>query len=703
MLIAAALTATAAVFPSVATVAGVVALSVVTAIIVLALAMGAVLGLCWLLIRLATLVGRFGRRPVAALGRLLRDAGRILAAGARVVARLLARAGGAVGRLLSDAGRITRMLLRPVGRVIVGVALALGAVGRVVRATLLATGREITRLLTPPARLTQIAVVGLGRTIGAIAVALGRWTRPFWRTLGRAVTTGATGARRLAAFVANETGIAVRPLVGALARCFAGIGRAVAFIWAPIDAVVVRTFRRLAHGIGVAVVKARLETQATAMAPLYDVPAPSAPTHTEVPFLTAVEQNEFLFRGGTEVDAVVTVESQASDDGGADTPADAAVVVLLDCSGSMGHPWAKLRAARQATAAAIDVLRDGTWFAIVRANDATDVVFPPGGGLAPATDATRAAAKSFLRLLWPEGGTAMGEWLLTARELLDRRPSSIAQVILLTDGRNESESAAVLEAALRACDGRFQCDCRGVGTDWDVDELRTIASRTLGSVDIVARPSDLEADFVAMTEAAMTKRVGRATLRVWTPRGARLRFLHQVAPEVVDLTPRRRRVDDHTVEFVIGAWGAESRDYHLCVDVPPRAIGEEMLAARVTVVVDGRTASTCRVRAIWTADEDVASRVAPSVALATGQVELSTCIQDGLAARRAGDEHTATERLGRAVAVATANGNDQTLKLLESVVVVEHASRGTVRLRPTVDAVDEMALDARSTRTVRRA
>ena len=69
----------------------------------------------------------------------------------------------------------------------------------------------------------------------------------------------------------------------------------------------------------------------------------------------------------------------------------------------------------------------------------------------------------------------------------------------------------------------------------------------------------------------------------------------------------------------------------------------------------------------------------------------------------AGDEHTATERLGRAVAVATANGNDQTLKLLESVVVVEHASRGTVRLRPTVDAVDEMALDARSTRTVRRA
>ena len=318
---------------------------------------------------------------------------------------------------------------------------------------MLATGREITRLLTPPARLTQNAVVGLGRTIGAIAVALGRWTRPFWRTLGRAVTTGATGARRLAAFVANETGIAVRPLVGALAGCFAGIGRAVAFIWAPIDAVVVRTFRRLAHGIGVAVVKARLETQATAMAPLYDVPAPSAPTHTEVPFLTAVEQNEFLFRGGTEVDAVVTVESQASDDGGADTPADAAVVVLLDCSGSMGHPWAKLRAARQATAAAIDVLRDGTWFAIGAPT------MPPTWSSLPAAawrlrpTRPRAAAESFLRLLWPEGGTAMGEWLLTARELLDRRPSSIAQVILLTDGRNESESAAVLEAALRGATG----------------------------------------------------------------------------------------------------------------------------------------------------------------------------------------------------------------------------------------------------------
>ena len=38
------------------------------------------------------------------------------------------------------------------------------------------------------------------------------------------------------------------------------------------------------------------------------------------------------------------------------------------------------------------------------------------------------------------------------------------------------------------CEGSFQCDCRGVGTDWGVSELRRIASALLGTVDIIADP-----------------------------------------------------------------------------------------------------------------------------------------------------------------------------------------------------------------------
>ena len=50
------------------------------------------------------------------------------------------------------------------------------------------------------------------------------------------------------------------------------------------------------------------------------------------------------------------------------------------------------------------------------------------------------------------------------------------------------ETREYLEAAVAQCDGVFQCDCRGVGTNWKVDELRLIATRLLGSVDIIPDP-----------------------------------------------------------------------------------------------------------------------------------------------------------------------------------------------------------------------
>ena len=124
-------------------------------------------------------------------------------------------------------------------------------------------------------------------------------------------------------------------------------------------------------------------------------------------------------------------------------------MILLDCSGSMGKPWGKLRAARRATAAALDALAEGTWFAVVKGSHRAEAVYPTGGGLARASVETRREAKLALRLVWPEGGTAMGSWLMLARELLASRPGALAHSILLTDGRNESESPEALDARAR--------------------------------------------------------------------------------------------------------------------------------------------------------------------------------------------------------------------------------------------------------------
>ena len=143
------------------------------------------------------------------------------------------------------------------------------------------------------------------------------------------------------------------------------------------------------------------------------------------------------------------------------------------------------------------------------------------------------------------------------------------------------------------------------------------------------------------------------------------------------------------------------RDYHVQLSVPAQPSGAEMLAGRISVVVDGEAVSQSLVRAIWTDDVETATTIHPQVAHYTGQAELSSAIAEGLEARTAGDHTTATARLGRAAQLAAESGHDGTLRLLARVVDIVDASTGTVRLRSDVDAADEMALDTRSTKTVR--
>jgi hypothetical protein len=80
------------------------------------------------------------------------------------------------------------------------------------------------------------------------------------------------------------------------------------------------------------------------------------------------------------------------------------------------------------------------------------------------------------------------------------------------------------------------------GTHWNVSELHKIATALPGTVDIVADPAGLAADFEAMMEASMAKEVAGVTLRVWTPQRAAVRFVKQVAPTVEDLNARRIQV-----------------------------------------------------------------------------------------------------------------------------------------------------------------
>ncbi len=249
---------------------------------------------------------------------------------------------------------------------------------------------------------------------------------------------------------------------------------------------------------------------------------------TESGFTVDVDQNQYLPEGGREVSAVVTVTSAADATGlsgpgsaGAE-PDHSAEIIIIDCSGSMEYPHTKIAEARAATAAAVDVVRDGVLFAVIAGTNLAWPVFPADGGMVRADASSRAAARQAVTGLRASGGTAIGQWLELARQTFERYPAKLRHAILLTDGKNQHESP-----------------------------------------------------------------------------------------------------------------------------------------------------------------------------------ELAAAIQDGLEARKQGDEETATAKLGRAVALAHQSGNEDTAKLLAKVVDVLDVETGTVRLRKQVEDADEMALDTRSTKTVR--
>ncbi|MGW0564304.1 vWA domain-containing protein [Streptomyces sp. NPDC003016] len=438
-------------------------------------------------------------------------------------------------------------------------------------------------------------------------------------------------------------------------------------------------------------------------------------------FSVDVYQNEYLPEGGREVNAIVTVTSTGGGTSGGPLRAGAdasparipgqgpgaAVVIMVDCSGSMEYPPAKMRNAREATAAAIDTLRDGVAFAVVGGTHLAKEVYPGNGRLATASRLTRAQAKEAMYGLRSGGGTAIGAWLRLAGRLLGTAGVPIRHGILLTDGRNEHESPKDLQAALEACAGRFTCDARGVGTDWEVKEVTGIASALLGTADIVADPHGLSADFTQMMENAMGKEVADVALRLWTPVGTEIKFVKQVAPVVEDLTGRRTGAGLRAGDYPTGSWGDESRDYHVCVQVPEAGIGQEMLAARVSLVLPDPSGGPAQrlsqglVRAVWTDDMVASTSINPQVAHYTGQAELAQVIQQGLDDRKSGNLDGATAKLGRAVQLAAASGNADTAKLLSKVVDVVDAATGTVRLKAKVAEADEMTLETRSTKTVR--
>ena len=225
-------------------------------------------------------------------------------------------------------------------------------------------------------------------------------------------------------------------------------------------------------------------------------------------FTVDVHHNQYLAPGATLVEGLVRVTSTTPHES-APAP-DAVAILIVDTSGSMGHPPTKLSAAARATVAAVDCIRDGVRFAVVAGTQTRDAGVPirrrARGGRRGDTCHAAAAA---VRALRAEGGTAIGSWLRCTDSAA--RPRIRPRSTTRSSSPTAATSTRPPPTSPRHCAAaRAASSATAEAQDWEVEELRTVSSALLGSVDILPDPSDtaaMTADFVAMMRSAMGKAV----------------------------------------------------------------------------------------------------------------------------------------------------------------------------------------------------
>jgi hypothetical protein len=430
----------------------------------------------------------------------------------------------------------------------------------------------------------------------------------------------------------------------------------------------------------------------------------------------ALDVNEFVPSGSSRIDAAVVITPEGFES--VSVTREKVFVLVVDTSGSMadisGAKQAsarvpKIEDARRAGATLIDLIPENEWFAVVSFSSGARTLV----SLCQANAANRQAAKHVVQGIRAEGSTEMSTGLSRALDEFLKRPTADGVLIFMTDGQNNDQDNYPLQRQLARCvqlrqDGKvIQSQCCGIGTDWQVDQLRQIVAATLGEPPyLITDPAELEAHFARCLEAAMANTISDVTVNVWTPQAVQLEAFKQTVPSILDLSQGSKLgPDGQTRQFATGAWSSEPREFYMAFGLQPQPDGKRVCAGRVSVsyTLNGQPVATPpqNVVATWTGDQSLSARIPMGIARATGQVELAQSIQEGVKAYEQGDLETATSKFGRAVQLAHAAGDEETTSRLRGMVEIVDAGSGTVRVKKAVDKAVAMDLDAQSTRTSR--
>ncbi|MBA3944194.1 MAG: VWA domain-containing protein [Herpetosiphonaceae bacterium] len=221
-----------------------------------------------------------------------------------------------------------------------------------------------------------------------------------------------------------------------------------------------------------------------------------------------------------------------------------AVMFVLDHSGSMDG--AKIKAVRDATSIALDVLQPEDSIGVIAFNHQHSVLVPHQ----PVKNVQQIKAK--ISQLKADGGTHIGTALAAAlKEIGQARAGMLRRVILLTDGETADDEDECLRQADKAGQSDISIMALGVGDDWNATLLHEIGNRSAnGKADYINEPAKLLEYFKTSIQSAQAAVVQNAMLTMRMTPGIALRAAWQVIPLIANLPSRP--LDDRSLTISLG-------------------------------------------------------------------------------------------------------------------------------------------------------
>lgn len=203
---------------------------------------------------------------------------------------------------------------------------------------------------------------------------------------------------------------------------------------------------------------------------------------------------------------------------------DAAIKILVDCSGSMGGD--SIGAAKRALLAIVDRLAPNERFSLSRFGSTVE---HRTRGLWKLTEITRQAARRWVETLDADlGGTEMETALKSTFALSDDREQGQSDVLLITDGEIYAIDA-VLEAAKASGHRIFAV---GIGSSPAEDLLRRMAETSGGACEFIAPGEAVEPAVLRMFGRLRSPRLQK--LRLEWPKGTKATWVSALPLSVFD-------------------------------------------------------------------------------------------------------------------------------------------------------------------------